>query len=159
MWRSGDPTCLPAPQSLLSPAQLLLWALDGSFLLFVPFTNWSMATEWWIYPAVGRIQPEVLAGWDYPVLSVRWRGGAGATPSLGTGDKAGAVCAQVAWVTPTTGLRVGALAVTDLPLCHLRPQPCSPLGPSLQSCFPTEGEHGESKSGMKPNRSPGIKCN
>lgn len=38
---------LPASalQSLPSPAQLLLQARDGSFLAFIPFTNWSMASE------------------------------------------------------------------------------------------------------------------
>lgn len=38
------PACPPS-QSLPSPAQLLLWALDSSFLFFIPFMNWSVATE------------------------------------------------------------------------------------------------------------------
>lgn len=59
-----------------------------------------------------------------------------ATPRLGTEDIAGALCAQVAWVTPTTWLMMD---VAGSPGCD-KPTHVSPASPALLpvGSFPPE---------------------
>lgn len=119
-----DPTCLLFSQSLLSPAQLLLRALDGSFLSFMPFTNWSMATEMVHLPLCEQDPALGLARLGLPCAFCEVKG-------MGWGHRqAGALCAQAAWVTLHRA-RDG---------CGCDKLPVSPVSPALLpvGSFPPE---------------------